>query len=370
MDFAPSRDQQMLAATAREFLKKHCPPEVAQRLALEGRGLDPALWRQIAELGWPGLLIPAEHGGSDGTLLDVALLMEEIGRAALPGPFVASAVVATSLLLAAGSPEQQKRWLPALAAGERIVSLALVEDEGAWDPDAVALRATVPGRLRGRKLFVGDAHAADALIVAAREDTGVSLLLLPADRAGIAREPVQALSGEALFAVTFDDVAITAEDRLGRAGAGRRLLEPALTAGALARTAEMVGAAQQIMELAVEHAKTRVQGGKPIGGHQAIQHACADIVRDVDGARGLLYAAAWALSEGVSPNAEVATAKAYASEACLAVARRAHQIFGAIGYCEEHSLHLLHKRIQAASLEYGDSAEHLDAVARSIGLEG
>ena len=370
MDFRPSRDQQMLTATAREFLKKHCPPEVAQRLALEGRGLDSALWRQIAELGWPGLLIPTEHGGSGGTLLDVALLMEEVGRAGLPGPLVTSGVVATSLLLGAGSPEQQKRWLPLLATGERTVSLALVEDEGAWDPDAVTRRATIPGRLRGRKLFVSDAEAAAALIVAVREDSGVSLLLLPGDRAGIDRLPLEALSGEALFEVTFDGVAMTADDRLGRAGAGRRLLEPALTAGAMARTAEMVGAAQQIMDLAVEHAKNRVQGGRPIGGHQAIQHACADIVRDVDGTRGLLYSAAWALSEGLPASAEVATAKAYASEACLDVARRAHQIFGAIGYCEEHVLHLLHKRIQAASLEYGGSAEHLEAVARSIGLEG
>jgi alkylation response protein AidB-like acyl-CoA dehydrogenase len=132
----------------------------------------------------------------------------------------------------------------------------------------------------------------------------------------------------------------------------------------------MVGAAQRILEMAVEHAKTRVQGGRPIGGHQAIQHACADIVRDVDGARGLLYAAAWRASEGDAAEADVATAKAYATDACLAVARRAHQIFGAIGYCEEHPLHLLHKRIQAASLEYGDAAAHLETVARSIGLEG
>jgi alkylation response protein AidB-like acyl-CoA dehydrogenase len=369
VDFTPSRDQQLLAATAREFLRKHCPPEVAQRFALEGRGLDPALWRQIAELGWPGLLIPAEHGGSDGSLLDVALLTEELGRAVLPGPFVVSSVVATSLLLVAGTREQHQRWLPAMASGERLVTLALLEDDGAWDADAVALRGVVPGRLRGRKLFVPEAHVADALIVAVREDTGVSLLLISCDRPGIRRTPLQALSGDALFEVTFEDVAVTADDRLGRAGAGRRLLEPALAAGALARTAEMVGAAQHIMELAVEHAKTRVQGGKPIGGHQAIQHACADIVRDVDGARGLLYGAAWAFSQGTPAVSEVAAAKAYASEACLAVARRAHQIFGAIGYCEEHLLHLLHKRIQAASLEYGDGAEHLETVARAIGLE-
>ena len=352
-------------------LVEQCRAHFVSYLRLtEWRDLHRQLSEQIAELGWPGLLIPGDLGGSDGSLLDVALLMEELGRVALPGPFVASAVVATSLLLAAGSREQQQRWLPAMATGERIVTLALVEDEGAWYPDAVALRVAIPGRLRGRKLFVADAHAAHALIVAVREDHGVSLLLLERARAGIAVRPLATLSGEALFEVTFDDVVIGADDRLGAAGAGRRLLEPALSAGALARTAEMVGAAQQIMELAVEHAKTRVQGGRPIGGHQAIQHACADIVRDVDGARGLLYAAAWATSEGLDAAADVASAKAYASEACLAVARRAHQIFGAIGYCEEHPLHLLHKRIQAASLEYGDGPEHLEAVARSIGLDG
>jgi len=371
VDFRPTPAQQLLGATAREMLRKHCPPEVAQRVALDARGLDPGLWRRLAELGWPGLLIPSELGGSDGSLLDVVVLVEEMGRAALPGPFVPSAVVATSLLLAAAGPEQRKRWLPALATGERIVTPALVEDEGAWDADAVALRATIPGRLRGRKLFVHDAHVADAHVVSVREAAGVSLLVIPGDRAGVARLPLDTLSGDKLFELTFDDVAITADDRLGRAGDGARVLVPALAAGALARTAEMVGAAQRILEMAVEHAKTRVQGGRPIGGHQAIQHACADIVRDVDGARALLYAAGWSLDAGApSAAADVASAKAYAAEACLAVARRAHQIFGAIGYCEEHPLHLLHKRIQAAGLDYGDSAAHLEIVARSIGLEG
>ena len=131
----------------------------------------------------------------------------------------------------------------------------------------------------------------------------------------------------------------------------------------------MVGCAQRILELAVEHAKTRVQGGRPIGGYQAIQHACADLVRDVDAARGLLYAAAWKLSEGDDATADVAMAKAYASEACLSVARRGHQIFGAIGYCDEHALHRFHKRILAATLDCGDAAEHLETVARAIGLE-
>jgi alkylation response protein AidB-like acyl-CoA dehydrogenase len=188
---------------------------------------------------------------------------------------------------------------------------------------------------------------------------------VPTNRAGVIPLPLDTLSGEKLFEVKFDAVEVRVEDRLpGGAGA----LDAALTAGALARTAEMVGAARQVLDLAIEHAKTRVQGGRPIGGYQAIQHACADLVRDVDASRGLLYLAAWRVSEGMAAAVEVATAKAYAGEACLTVARRGHQIFGAIGYCEEHSLHLLHKRIQAASVDFGDASQHLETVAREIGL--
>ena len=368
MDFRPSPSQQILTTTARAFLRQHCPPEMVQRLALDERGFDEPLWRRMAELGWPGLLIPSELGGSDGSLLDVILLVEEMGRVGLPGPFVVSAVVATSLVLAAGSPAQKKRLLPELAVGARIASLAVVEETGSFDPEAVALECTVPGRLSGRKLFVKDAHVADDLMVAVRIGGALSLLAIPADRAGITRLPLDPISGEKLFEVTFDRVELRPDDLLGAVGGGVALLTSALLAGSLARTAEMVGAAQRVLELAVEHAKTRVQGGRPIGGYQAIQHACADLVRDVDAARGLLYAAAWKAAEGRPADADAALAKAYAGEACLAVARRGHQIFGAISYCEEHPLHLLHKRIQAASVDFGDAPLHLETVARAIGL--
>jgi len=365
MDFQPSAAQRLLTATARDFLRKHCSPEVVQRIALDPRGVDDVLWRRMAELGWQGLLVPAEHGGSGGSLPDVVLLVEEIGRANAPGPFVPSAVVATSLLLTVGSAEQRKHLLPALAAGQRIVGVALIEETGSVDRIA---RLDAKSRLTGRKLFVESAHVADALIVALRHRDDLELWLVPTDRPGVTRRRLDAMGPAPLFEVTFEDVSVTAKDRLGAPLAGREPLATALQAGALARTAEMVGAAQHVLELAVEHAKTRVQGGRPIGGYQAIQHACADLVRDVDASRGLLYAAAWKLSEGLPAAADVAMAKAYAGEACLTVARRGHQIFGAIGYCEEHPLHLLHKRIHAASLDCGDTAAHLETVARVIGL--
>ena len=355
MDFRPSSAQQLLVATAREFLKKHCPPEMVQRLALDSHGFDAALWRRMAELGWQGLLVPVEFGGSGGSLLDVVVLVEEMARAGAPGPFVPSAVVATSLLLAAGTSEHKKRLLPAMASGELLVGVALGHDGNSLVLDE-------RGRLNGDARFVEAAHVADSLLVAAGVADQRVLVLLPSDRPGLTRRALETIGPEKLFEVTCQEVAVNADDRLDARW------RDAVDAGALARTAEMVGAAQRVLELAVEHAKTRVQGGRPIGGHQAIQHTCADLVRDVDASRGLLYAAAWSASEGAPAAADVAQAKAYASEACLSVARRGHQIFGAIGYCEEHLLHLLHKRILAASLDCGATAEHLEAVARSIGL--
>jgi alkylation response protein AidB-like acyl-CoA dehydrogenase len=278
----------------------------------------------------------------------------------VPSPYITSAVAATTLLLGA-SQSQRKRTLSALATGDRVATLALVEGRGSFDLDALAITCDA-GRLTGRKLFVKDAHVADDLVVILRDGA----LLLPSDRPGITRRPLDAMSDEKVFDVMFDDVQVRDEDRLVVVG---ETVAAALRAGALARTAEMVGVAQKILEMTVEHAKTRVQGGRPIGGHQAIQHACADLVRDVDCARGLLYTAAWAASEGLDASREIATAKAYAGEACLTVARRAHQIFGAISYCQEHPLHLMHKRIQAASVDFGDAGLHLETVARAMGLE-
>jgi alkylation response protein AidB-like acyl-CoA dehydrogenase len=366
MDFRPSPAQQLLVTTARDFLRRHCPIDVAPRLTAGARADsvdDDVLWRRMAELGWPGLLIPAEHGGSDGSILDVVLLVEEMGYAGVSGPFITSAVVATSLIMTTASERQQKRLLPPLATGDRIATVALVEESGSFDPHDVVLACDGRGRVTGTKRFVKDAHVADDLIVALAD----GLLVIPADRRGILRLPLDTMSGEKLFEVTFDAVDTHDDDRL--ATPDHAALAAALQLGALARTAEMVGAAQRILDMTVEHAKTRVQGGRPIGGYQAIQHACADLVRDVDCARGLLRVAAWRTSEGLPAGTDIAMAKAYAGEACLAVARRGHQIFGAISYCDEHPLHLFHKRIQAASVDFGDATPHLETVARAIGLD-
>src|SRR5713101_629033 len=202
MDVRPSSTQQLLVASARDFLRRHYPLDQVPRLALDAQGFDDKLWRLMAELGWPGLLVPSALGGSGGSLLDVILLVEEMGYAGLPGPYVTSAVAVTTALLAAESAPPSRRLLPALASGDRIATLALVEEDGVFDPQAVSLACDGAGRLRGRKLFVKDVHVADEVVVVVREGTGLGLLVLPTTRAGIGRQPLDTISGEKLFAVT------------------------------------------------------------------------------------------------------------------------------------------------------------------------
>jgi alkylation response protein AidB-like acyl-CoA dehydrogenase len=368
MDLSFSPSQQLLQQSARAMLQQRCPIEGVQAIALDPRGFAADLWKEIATLGWPGLLVPTDLGGSGGSVADALALVEELGRACFPSPFIGSALVATTALTAAGG-RRARALLPALALGERICALAVLEESGRLDPEALALPVAAPGRLTGRKLFVQDAHVATDVIVLGRSAAGPAALLLPMDRAGISARPLDSMTGDKLFELELTDVETRADDLLGAPGDGWTLLAPALRLGALARSAEMAGAAQRVLELCVEHARVRVQGGRPIGGYQAIQHACADLFRDVESARWLMWEAAWKLESG-RPDADIAiaAAKAYSAEACLRVARRGHQIMGAIGYSEEHPLHLFHKRILAAGLDAGDATLHLETVARSIGL--
>ena len=241
MDFRPTDGQRLLQSSARDFLARHCPlesPPGGEPLH-QDRG---ALWSKLAELGWTGLLVPGDLGGSDGTILDVVLLAEEMGRAGLVSPYVASAVVATSLLLGSETTAR-KRAVADMALGRRICALAVLEDSGELEPGAMALRGEIGGALDGKKLLVADADLADDLIVAARGSAGVTLFHVERTRPGIALLPMPSMAGERLFQVTFDNVSLSGRDVLGKEGAGWDALDPALRLGALAKSAEMVGAA-------------------------------------------------------------------------------------------------------------------------------
>ncbi len=369
MDFSLTEPQELLLRTARDVFQQHCPTTLVQELALDERGFADDLWRRISALGWPGLMIPETMGGTGGSRLDMILLMEEMGYACFPSPYLQSAIVSTAILLDAGSNAQQQRLLPPMALGERICTLAITEESASFEPDALTLQGDVGETLNGTKLFVKDAHIADDLIVVARSPHGFNLVRVERTQPGVELAPLDTISGEKLFEVTFHDVPITEAMIIGRAGNGWDSLAPALQLGALARCAEIVGCAQRILDICTDYAKVREQSGRPIGAFQAIQHHCADLLRNVEASRALLYHAAWKHQENADDSAAaIATAKAYAQEACLWVARKGHQIMGAIGYCEEHPLHLFHKRIQAAGLDFGDASMHFETVAQSIGL--
>ena len=356
MDFALETDQALLVDTAKAFFA-----DLDLDLNLDQADAAERVWSDVVALGWPGLLVPEAQGGVGGSLLDAVLLTEQFGYAGVASPFVSSAVVGSTLLAAAGRSDA----LADLATGRKRVALALAEENGEFTPQAVRL-TVADGTLTGEKRFVRDADGADALIVAARDGADLGAFLVPRDEVRVTSVPT--LSGENVYGIRFDAVAVSTERRLGAAGGGWNVLQHGVAAGALARAAEMVGLAQRIVDVVVEYAKVREQSGQPIGSFQAVQHHCADMLRDLEGARYITYRAASADGKAGQVPADVAMAKAYASDACLAVARRAHQVMGAIGYCDEHVLHRLHKRIHGAAQDFGDANSHLDEVAAQLGL--
>ncbi|HZP44917.1 MAG TPA: acyl-CoA dehydrogenase family protein [Candidatus Binataceae bacterium] len=376
MDFGFSEEQEMLRASARNLLEKECPTTVVRRLMEDERGYDAALWRKMAELGWTGLVIPEELGGSGLSYVDLVLVMEEMGRVVLPAPFIWTVMVAEALKRA-GSAAQQQALLPKIAAGELIATLAWLEPSGGWDAGSIKMAARPDGSgftLDGVKLFVNDAHLAECLLVAARSggvgEDGVTLFAIEKTRPGITVTPLKTMDQtRKLSAVNFSGVRVNAADVVGQAGGGWQVLAPVLDRGKVMLAAEMIGGAQRVLDMTVEYAKVRVQFGRPIGSFQAIQHKCANMMVDVEGARSAIYYAAWAVSNEV-PEAPVAAAvaKAAASDAYRRVAAEGIQCHGGIGFTWDHDLHLYFKRAKASEFTFGDATYNRELIAQGINL--
>lgn len=375
MDFGLSEEQEMLRTMARDFLEKECPKSLVRAMAEDEKGYSPELWRKMAELGWMGLIIPEKYGGSGGSFLDLAVLLEEMGRALLPGPFFSTVVLGAIPLLLAGNEAQRQELLPKITNGELILTLALTEPSGQYAAAGVEVRAVAEGtgyHLSGTKLFVANAHIADRLICVARTadgatpEEGITLFLV--DGRCPACTLLKTIAGDKLCEVVLDRVRVPSSNILGEVGKGWPLVEAILARAAIAQCAEMVGGAQQVLEMSVNYAKERVQFERPIGSFQAIQHHCANMVMDVDGSRFVTYQAAWMLSEGLPCAKEVAIAKAWVSEAYRRVTALGHQIHGGIGFCLDHDMPLYYKRAKAAELTFGSADFHREVVAREMGL--
>jgi alkylation response protein AidB-like acyl-CoA dehydrogenase len=378
MDFGFSEEQEMLRQSARDFFAKEAPMTYVRRMMDDERGFTDAVWKKMGELGWMGLILPEQYGGSGMDFVDLVVVLEEMGRVVLPGPYFWTAVVGGTALLEGGSAAQKERYLPKLATGDLRVTLAQLELDARWDADGIQLEARKDGagwRLSGTKMFVGDAHTADLLIVAARlpgskGPEGVTLFLVDAKARGVAPKLLNSMDQtRKICEVELADVAVGADAVLGAPGEGWRLLDRIVDRGKVGLCAEMCGGAQKVLEMSVEYAKVREQFGRPIGSFQAIQHKCANMLVEVESSKSATYYAAWAVANDV-PEAPLAAAmaKAYTSDAYRHTAGEGIQIHGGIGFTWEHDMHLYFKRAKSSEVTFGDAVWNRELVAQLIEL--
>jgi alkylation response protein AidB-like acyl-CoA dehydrogenase len=377
MDIGLSEEQEILKASARDFLARECPKKLVKELDESDKGYSPELWRKMAELGWMGLVFPEEYDGGGGTFLDLVVLLEEMGYNILPGPFFSTIVLGGLPILKAGSEEQKKKFLSRIARGELILTMALTEPTASYDASAISVKASPRNSeysINGTKLFVADANVADYLLCVARTketanpQTGITIFVVDAKTPGIKCTLLETLARDKQNEVVFDNVNVAKENIVGGLNQGWPVIQDTLEKATVAKCAEMVGGAQAALEMAVNYAKERIQFNRPIGTFQAVQHYCANMVTDVDGARYITYKAAWKLSEGLPATKSVAMAKAWVGDAYQRVTMLGQQVFGAIGFTMDHDMHLYYRRARAGAMAFGNSNFHREVVAKELGL--
>ncbi len=378
MDMGLTEIQQMLKSSAQEFLGRECPTTLVREMEEDERGYPDELWRQMAGLGWAGVPFPEQYGGTGGDFLDLAVLLEEIGRFLAPSPYFSSVVLGGLTVLDAGSDAQKDDLLSRVCDGSGIMTLAVTEPTATFEAWGVETTATADGNgfaLNGAKLFVPDAHVADVLIVAARTAQGgepaegITLFLVPARMEGLDISPIRIIGSERQFEVTLNNVRVPASSVLGEVNGGWAIAERAIQRAVAGQCITMLGGATAVLDMTVEYVKQRTQFGRPVGSFQAVQHHCAQMATDVEGCRGVAYQAAWQLAEGLPAQREVSIAKAWVSQAYRRVCATAHQCHGAIGFTKEHDLQLYTRRAKVQELGYGDANYHKELAMASIESE-
>ncbi|HEX9127416.1 MAG TPA: acyl-CoA dehydrogenase family protein [Methylomirabilota bacterium] len=379
MNFGFNEEQELLRSTARKFFDNECASEVVRKLMDGPEGMTPDLWKKIAEQGWTGLIFPDEHGGMGLGFVDLVVLMEEMGRAVVPGPFFSTVLLGGLALLEAGTDAQKKSWLPKITSGEARATLAWMEPSAELGARGLTLQATAKGAgftLDGTKLFVHDAHTADVIVVAARTgsgknpEEGISLFLVPKGTPGLSVTLLPTMDQtRKLCEVGLKSVALGADALMGPAGSGWAPLARVIDRATVALCAEMCGGAQKVLEMTVEYAKIRQAFGRPIGSYQGVKHKAADMLVDVENSKSITYYAAWAMDEGVPEGPlAVSMAKAYVSDAYRRVSGAGIQLHGGIGFTWEHDLHLYFKRAKGSEFTFGDATWHRERVAQLVNL--
>ncbi len=376
MDLGLNEMQEMLKRGAREFLEKECPPSLVRACEAEPAGYSKDLWLRMAQQGWLGMVLPAQYGGAGASFLDLCVLHEEMGRALAPGPFQ-DLVLSEYLLMDLGSEEQRARYLPQMARGDLITTVAYTEPSASYDPDHVNLAAARAGNgfvLKGTKLFVSNAHIADLLLVVARTNPatgkhdGLTVFAVDPRARGVAITVLDTIASDRQCEIVFDDVAVPGDAVVGTVDGAWPAIQKWLDRAKILVCVWSVGGAEYVLEMTVDYAKNRVQFGRPIGAFQAVSHRCADMAVDCDGMRFVTYNAAWRFSEGLPADQEVAIAKAWTGEAYRRVTASGHQVHGGVAYMMDHNMQMYYRRAKAAELLYGDGDYHRELVAQGMGL--
>jgi alkylation response protein AidB-like acyl-CoA dehydrogenase len=371
MNFSFSDDQILLKNSVRAALDEQCKPEHVRAMFDDAKGYGAELWGEMAKLGWLGLPFPEEQGGAGLGLVELALVMDEMGRAAYPGPFFATVVLGGLGIMLGGTAEQKDKWLSAIAAGKVRATAALLEEHLDWDPASLAATAAKSGSswtLSGLKRFVPWGHVADVVLVPARSPEGLSLFLVDPKASGVTLKAMVGIDLASRWSeMRLDKVAVGADSVLGQPGTAGPVIDALLRRAAVMSSAEMLGCARRCLDMSVEYAKVREQFGQPIGSFQAIRHRCAEMLLEVDNAHAAVYYAAWALTAGAE-DAAIASSicKAYVSEAARKVCGDAIQVHGGIGFTWEYDLHLYMKRAKALEPLYGDAEYHRELIARHV----
>lgn len=372
MDMGFSAEQTAMRDALRKFFAAEYPIGVAREAMHAAAAYDASVWRKMGGLGFLGTAIPERYGGAGLGLEELAILYEEFGRSLYQGPHFGSVLLCGQLLIRLGSEEQKREMLPAVASGEKILALALLEKDARWEEASIRarVRPTADGwRLSGTKLLVTHADAAHEVLWLARDEAagGVSLFRVR-DRTALHIAPMPSTFGHLYWEVRLRDVRVGPEDLVGAAGGAWAAVAEVLDWAAALQCAELVGLAQRILELSVEYAKTRVQFGHPIGSYQGIQHVLADMATRVDAARLLAHQAVSLLSGGRKAEKELAMAKAYVNEAAYQVALDGMQVHGGVGYMMEHPLPYYVQRVLYGKMNLGDTDVYLERIARALPL--
>jgi len=369
MDLDFSEEQQMVIDMSRSMLEEHCPSQIVRDMEDDPKGYPDGLWKQMSELGLNGLLIPESYGGGGLGILEGAFVYEELGRAMAPVPHFVSCVVSAKLLLEAGSDAQKDAWLGKIAEGTSILTPAWLEPERGFGEVGVALEAKADGdgfSLTGRKRSVPYASVADRLIVLARSDAGVDLFLVDPNADGITLKQLLSQGREPQYQIDFENVAVSADDRIGAAGTGWTTWNSVMLESIILLAAQAIGGADRCLTETVAYANERVQFDKPLGAFQALAHYMADASTSIDGGRVLVHEAAWNASQGRSVSRFGPMAKLFCCETYRETTRVCAQIWGGVAFTIEYDQQMFFRRAKQLQLSWWDTPYLEELIAADV----